>query len=88
MADVLVPDVRAVLRDTVVVPDVRAVLRDTVVVLVDADVLFAALVDVSEAALVFVELLVDVLELLVVGTLVMLDQQLLEAAQGDVPAWL
>jgi len=88
VADVLVPDVRAVLRDTVVVPDVRAVLRDTVVVLVDADVLFAALVDVSEAALVFVELLVDVLELVVVGALVMLDQQLLEAAQGDVPAWL
>jgi len=32
--------------------------------------------------------LVDELEVLVVGALVMLDQQLLEAAQGDVPAWL
>ena len=34
------------------------------------------------------EVLVDELEVLVVGALVMLDQQLLEAAQGDVPAWL
>ena len=34
------------------------------------------------------EVLVDELEVLVVGALVMLDQQLLEAAQGYVPAWL
>ena len=43
---------------------------------------------VPDVALVLGEALVDELEVLVVGALVMLDQQLLEAAQGDVPAWL
>ena len=43
---------------------------------------------VPDVALVLGEVLVDELEVLVVGALVMLDQQLLEAAQGDVPAWL
>jgi len=69
---------------------------DTLVVVlellpVELDALDAfVLVDVvvPDVALVLGEALVDELEVLVVGALVMLDQQLLEAAQGDVPAWL
>lgn len=69
---------------------------DTLVVVlellpVELDALDAfVLVDVvvPDVALVLGEVLVDELEVLVVGALVMLDQQLLEAAQGDVPAWL